>query len=112
LTAAGLPEKNIVLDPGIGFGKNLEHNLEIMRHMERFHVLGLPLYVGLSNKSVWGKLLGLEPGGRKAATLAATVLMAQKGVAVHRVHEAAQTVQALETVRHIWSNGQEETVDA
>jgi dihydropteroate synthase len=112
LTKAGLPEENIVLDPGIGFGKNLEHNLEIMRNMERFHALGRPLYVGLSNKSVWQKLLGLDSNERGAATLAATVLMALRGVGVHRVHEVAPAVQALETTRHIWFQRGEDKADA
>jgi dihydropteroate synthase len=97
LTRAGLPEDRVVLDPGIGFGKTLEHNLEIMRGVERFHVLGRPLFIGLSNKSIWEKLLGLEPGERGEATLAATVLMAGRGVAVHRVHEVKAARRALET---------------
>lgn len=112
LTKAGLPEENIVLDPGIGFGKNLKHNLEIMRNMERFHALGRPLYVGLSNKSVWRMLLGLESHERGAATLAATVLMALKGVSIHRVHEVAPAVQALETARHIWMQRVEDEANA
>jgi dihydropteroate synthase len=97
LTRAGLPEDRVVLDPGVGFGKTLEHNLEIMRGVERFHVLGRPLFIGLSNKSIWEKLLGLEPGERGEATLAATVLMAGRGVAVHRVHEVKAARRALET---------------
>jgi dihydropteroate synthase len=99
LTDAGLPEENIVLDPGIGFGKTLEHNLEILRRMESFAELGRPLYVGLSNKSLWGRLLGLDLGERGPATQAATALLAARGVFVHRVHEVARTVQTLAVTR-------------
>ncbi len=94
LTKAGLPEANIVLDPGIGFGKLLEHNLAILRGLERFGALGRPLYVGLSNKSLWGQLLGLEPGGRQTATAVALGLLVARGVLVHRVHDVAGARQA------------------
>ena len=94
LTRAGLPEANIVLDPGIGFGKLLEHNLALLRGLERFGALGRPLYVGLSNKSLWGKLLGLEPGERQIATAVATGLLVARGVLVHRVHDVAAARQA------------------
>ncbi len=94
LTARGLPEANIVLDPGIGFGKLLEHNLAILKGVERFGRLGRPVYMGLSNKSLWGKLLGLESGERQTATAVATGLLVARGVLVHRVHEVAQARQA------------------
>ncbi|MGE4263440.1 MAG: dihydropteroate synthase [Desulfovibrio sp.] len=94
LTAAGVPETNIVLDPGIGFGKLLEHNLAILRGIERFGRLGRPLYMGLSNKSLWGTLLGLGPQDRQQATAVATALLVARGVLVHRVHEAALSRQA------------------
>ncbi len=94
LTRAGLPEANIVLDPGIGFGKLLEHNLAILRGLERFGGLGRPLYVGLSHKSLWGKLLGLAPGMRQSATDVATGLLVARGVLVHRVHDVASARQA------------------
>jgi dihydropteroate synthase len=94
LTSSGLPEANIVLDPGIGFGKLLEHNLAILRGLERFGALGLPLYVGLSNKSLWGQLLGLPSGERQTATAVAVGLLAARGVLVHRVHDVAGARQA------------------
>jgi len=94
LTRAGLPEANIVLDPGIGFGKLLEHNLAILRGLERFGALGRPLFVGLSNKSLWGQLLGLGPGQRQTATAVAVGLLVARGVLVHRVHEVASAHQA------------------
>jgi len=99
LTRAGLPEANIVLDPGIGFGKLLEHNLAILRGVERLGRLGRPLYMGLSNKSLWGMLLGLGPQERQQATAVATALLVARGVLVHRVHEVGPARQAQDCVR-------------
>ncbi|HCO11739.1 MAG TPA: dihydropteroate synthase [Desulfonauticus sp.] len=98
LVKKGLPEENIVLDPGIGFGKLLEHNLAILANIEKFFSLGRPLYVGLSNKSMWEKLLGLKVGERQIATQVATALLAQKGVYIHRVHEVKETKETLTIV--------------
>ncbi|WP_415717378.1 dihydropteroate synthase [Maridesulfovibrio sp.] len=101
LIKSGLPESHIVVDPGIGFGKTLEHNLEILRRIDRFMELGFPVYMGLSNKSLWGKLLGLEAGERKNATQAATAVLAARGVPIHRVHEVSLTSQTLRIVKEI-----------
>lgn len=101
LVKAGLPEDRVVLDPGIGFGKQLEHNLSILREIERFKPLGFPLYMGLSNKSLWQGLLGLDVGERQNATQAATAIMAAKGVPVHRVHEVKLAVQTLTIAQEI-----------
>ena len=101
LERAGLPRDRVVLDPGIGFGKTLEHNLDILRGIERFHGLGLPLYMGLSNKSLWQGLLGLPAGRRQNATQAATALMAAKGVPIHRVHEVELAYQTLTIAREL-----------
>ena len=101
LVTAGLPEDRIVLDPGIGFGKNLEHNLTILKNIERFNSLGRPVYMGLSNKSLWEKLLGLSREERGSATQVATALLAARGVRIHRVHDIAATMQALRIVQAI-----------
>lgn len=101
LVKRGLPEDRIVIDPGIGFGKTLEHNLEIMRRVEEFQCFGVPLYFGLSNKSVWGSLLGLKPEERGPATQVALSLMAARGVGIHRVHDVKSTVNSLEIVKRI-----------
>jgi dihydropteroate synthase len=95
LVKKGLPEDRVVLDPGIGFGKTLEHNLEILKNIAFFERLGRPLYMGLSNKSLWEKLLGLAVQERGRATAVATALMYAKGVGIHRVHDAAAAVEAL-----------------
>ncbi len=101
LDKAGLPKDRIVLDPGIGFGKLLEHNLAILRNLERFKVLGLPIYMGLSNKSLWQGLLGLGVNERQNATQAATAVTAMKGAAIHRVHEVKFAQQTLTIVQEI-----------
>ncbi|WP_415713048.1 dihydropteroate synthase [Maridesulfovibrio sp.] len=101
LIKSGLPESHIVIDPGIGFGKTLEHNLAILRRIDRFMELGFPVYMGLSNKSLWGKLLGLESDERQNATQAATAVLAARGVPIHRVHEVGLTSQTLKIVKEI-----------
>ncbi|ADU62270.1 MAG: dihydropteroate synthase [Pseudodesulfovibrio sp.] len=101
LDALGLPGDRIVLDPGIGFGKTLEHNLTILRGIERFKAFGLPVFMGLSNKSLWQGLLGLPVDRRQNATQAATAIMAAKGVPIHRVHEVESTRQTLTIVHQI-----------
>ena len=95
LVHAGLPEDRIVLDPGIGFGKNLEHNLAIVRGLKLFSSFGRPIVMGLSNKSLFGNLLDLEVGQRGAATQVATALAYQRGAVIHRVHDAAGALTAL-----------------
>lgn len=99
LVAANLPEENIILDPGIGFGKTAEQNVELLRNIPRLHSLGRPLYVGTSRKSMFGDLLGLPVDGRDAATQVVTALLADKGVYVHRVHDVAGAMRALELAR-------------
>ncbi|THB66042.1 MAG: dihydropteroate synthase [Desulfovibrio sp.] len=99
LVRAGLPEEHIVLDPGIGFGKTLEHNLALLRGVEDLQRFGRPLLVGLSNKFLWGQLLGLEVHERAIATMAATSVMYAKGVTIHRVHEPKHAAQALVVAR-------------
>lgn len=101
LDKAGLPGDRVVLDPGIGFGKLLEHNLAILRNIERFMALGLPVYMGLSNKSLWKGLLGLEVDERQNATQAATAILAAKGVGIHRVHDVKFTYQTLTIVQEL-----------
>lgn len=99
LTGAGVPEERIVLDPGIGFGKILEHNLELMRSIEQIYSFGRPVMLGISNKSLWGALLDAPLESRGNATQAATVYMASRGVGIHRVHDTASTVQSLRVLQ-------------
>ncbi|HMB31213.1 MAG TPA: dihydropteroate synthase [Desulfohalobiaceae bacterium] len=101
LVRAGLPEENIVIDPGIGFGKTLEHNLTILQEIERLMVFGRPIYIGLSNKSMWEHLLALSTKMRKTASQVATSIMAGKGVCCHRVHEVEETIWTLTIVKRL-----------
>jgi dihydropteroate synthase len=96
LVRAGLPEDHVVLDPGIGFGKRPEHNLAILRSLDRFAALGRPVYLGLSNKSFFGALWGLPQGQRGLATAVASALCAVRGAHIHRVHEVAPVKTALD----------------
>ncbi len=95
LVRAGLPEDRVALDPGIGFGKRPEHNVAILRRLDRFLTLGRPLYLGLSNKSLFGALLDLPVSERGPATAVATALCAARGARIHRVHDVAVARQAL-----------------
>lgn len=95
LVRRGLPEQNIILDFGIGFGKNLEHNLALLSHIERFESLNRPMLLGLSQKSMFGHLLGQDKNERSVSTQVCTALAMQKGILHHRVHEVKQTVETL-----------------
>lgn len=96
LVRIGLPQNRIVLDVGIGFGKNLEHNMALLRNMERLYKFGCPICLGISRKSFFGDLLGLPKGeARDCATQVVTALLAAKGVQIHRVHAVRGAVQAL-----------------
>ncbi len=101
LIRAGLPETNIVLDPGIGFGKTLEHNLALLARTERLLELGRPLLLGLSNKSLFGDLFGLGRDERGDCTAVCTVLLAERGYLHHRVHDVAAARRALTLVRAV-----------
>lgn len=95
LTKAGLPLDRIVLDPGIGFGKYVQHNMELLKNTERFLQLGRPLLMGISMKSFLGDMLGLALPDRHTATQVVTSLLAAKGAAYHRVHHVAAARQTL-----------------
>jgi dihydropteroate synthase len=92
---AGVAEERIWLDPGIGFGKTLEHNLELLRRLGELRALGRPLVVGTSRKSFIGKIDGSEPTDRIGGTIASSVLAAAEGADVLRVHDVAEAAQAM-----------------
>ena len=92
---AGVVEERVWLDPGIGFGKTLEHNLELLRRLGELRELGRPLVVGTSRKSFIGKLDGSEVDERTGGTIASSVLAAAEGAAVLRVHDVAELADAL-----------------
>jgi dihydropteroate synthase len=93
--AEGVPEERVMLDPGIGFGKTLEHNLEILRRLDEIVALGRPVVVGTSRKSFLGRITGREVGERLPGTIATNVLALERGASVFRVHEVAPVRDAL-----------------
>jgi len=93
--AAGVREERIMLDPGIGFGKTLAHNLELLRRLEQIVALGRPVVIGTSRKSFLGKLTGREVDDRLAATIATNVLAYERGARVFRVHDVGPVRDAL-----------------
>jgi dihydropteroate synthase len=99
--AGGVNRDRIVLDPGIGFGKNLSHNLFILRHLRRFTTIGYPLLVGASRKSFIGRITGDEVGDRLEGSLAAAIWAALQGVRILRVHDVRSTRRALDVIRAI-----------
>jgi dihydropteroate synthase len=106
--AEGITEERIVLDPGIGFGKKLEHNLELLRRLDELLTLGRPVSIGTSRKSFLGRLTGREVGDRVAGTIATNVLAYERGARVFRVHDVAPVRDALvvaaATVRGEWAS--------
>jgi dihydropteroate synthase len=94
-TAAGIAEERIWLDPGIGFGKSVEHNLELLRRLAELGELGRPLVVGTSRKSFIGRVDGSDAGERLGGTIASSILAAAEGAEVLRVHDVAEVGQAM-----------------
>lgn len=97
--AAGIARERIMIDPGFGFGKTLAHNLDLLRRLDEFSVLGVPLLAGLSRKSMLGAITGQDVGHRVHASVAAALLAVQRGARVVRVHDVGATVDALK----IWN---------
>lgn len=93
--AAGIQRARIVVDPGFGFGKTLEHNLTLLRELRRLSELGVPVMVGLSRKSMLGALTAEDVGQRMAASVAAALIAVQRGASIVRVHDVRATVDAL-----------------
>jgi len=94
--AAGIDRSRIIVDPGIGFGKGLAHNLALLRGLALFHGLGVPVLLGASRKALIGRLAGeVAPGDRLPGSLALALHAAAQGVQVVRVHDVAETAQAL-----------------
>ena len=102
LEAAGIARERIVLDPGIGFGKTAEHNLELLAHIAEFHALGRPVLIGHSRKRFLKKILGREVEERNAGTVGVSIALAEQGADILRIHDVRATHDALlawQTVR-------------
>ena len=97
--SAGIQRNRIVIDPGFGFGKTLAHNLALLRELESFTALGVPVLAGLSRKSMLGTLTGQDVMQRLPSSIAAALIAVQRGAAIVRVHDVRATVDALK----IWN---------
>ena len=105
--AAGIQRSNIVVDPGIGFGKTMEHNLTLLRNISLFHTLGCPILLGASRKKFIGALTDApDSGDRLAGSVALTLAAAAQGVQIHRVHDVKETRQALTMWSAVTGEGQ------
>lgn len=106
---AGIDENRLIVDPGIGFGKTAAHNIDLLRRIDEFAVLGRPLLIGLSRKRFLGEITGLTaPADRDAASLAGALWSASKGGKIIRTHAVAETVQALK----VWNAVAGESTDS
>ncbi|MBU1146801.1 MAG: dihydropteroate synthase [Candidatus Omnitrophica bacterium] len=101
--ANGVKQENIIIDPGIGFGKTFEHNLEILQNLSYFKALGRPILVGPSRKSFIGNILGVEPSQRIFGTAAAAAIAIKNGADVVRVHDVREMRQVAMVVDSIVS---------
>lgn len=96
---AGVAYDNIIVDPGFGFGKTMEHNFAMIKHFKRFEQFGLPLLAGLSRKSMFEYLLGRKVDQRLASSIAGALLCAQQGAKIIRVHDVKATNDALSVLK-------------
>lgn len=97
----GVPTKNIMVDPGIGFGKTLDHNLEILARLKEFRALGRPVVIGASRKSFIGKISGSPAENRLGGSISAALVSALNGASVVRTHDVPETCQALQVAYRI-----------
>ena len=101
--AAGIASERIVLDPGFGFAKTMQHNLSLFKHMEALHALGRPLLVGVSRKSMIGQALNRPVTERLYGSLALAALAVTKGARILRVHDVAETVDVVRMIAAVES---------
>jgi dihydropteroate synthase len=93
--SSGVPEDHVWLDPGIGFGKTIDHNLELLRRLDEIVAIGRPVVVGTSRKTFIGKLTGRPEREREAGTIATNVIAYERGASIFRVHDVRAAVDAL-----------------
>lgn len=101
--SAGIEQKKLIVDPGFGFGKSLDHNLSLLKHLDQLEPLGLPRLVGMSRKSMIGAVLDRPVDQRLFGSLAAAVIAAEKGAWMIRVHDVAETVDVIKLVNAVRS---------
>jgi dihydropteroate synthase len=100
-TQAGMAEELLVIDPGFGFGKTPEDNIELLANLRQLQEIGPPLLIGVSRKSTLGMLTGREVDERQPASVAAAVLAVDRGASIVRAHDVAETVDALRVARAV-----------
>ena len=96
---AGIEREKIILDPGFGFGKTLQHNYRLLAKLNNFHHFGLPLLVGMSRKSMIGQVLNVAPQERMVGSVSCAVIAAMQGAQIIRVHDVKETFDALRIVQ-------------
>lgn len=103
--AVGMPRERLIVDPGFGFGKTLEHNLDLLRGMGKLLDLGVPVLAGLSRKSFVGKLTGNDEDDRVFGSIAFALAAVREGASIVRVHDVKATVDALKIWRAVYGQG-------
>jgi dihydropteroate synthase len=101
MESLGIPKEKIAVDPGIGFGKQLEHNYQIIANLEKFSMIECPLLLGLSRKSFIGMTRGLENSDRLQPSVAAALFAALKGASILRVHDVRETWEQFQLIHAI-----------
>ncbi len=102
--AAGIDKSQLILDPGFGFGKTIEHNYHMLAHLEKFHEFGLPILAGMSRKSMIFKLLDKPAAECTNASVVCATIAAMKGAQIIRVHDFEETIEAMKVVEMTKNN--------
>ena len=102
--AVGISKEQLILDPGFGFGKTIEHNYQLLAHLEKFHTLGLPVLAGMSRKSMIFKLLDKAPADCMVASVTCATIAAMKGAQIIRVHDVEDTLEAMKIIEVMNNN--------
>ncbi|CDT21121.1 Dihydropteroate synthase [Vibrio coralliirubri] len=102
--AVGISKEQLILDPGFGFGKTIEHNYHLLAHLEKFHTLGLPVLAGMSRKSMIFKLLDKAPADCMVASVTCATIAAIKGAQIIRVHDVEDTLEAMKIIEVMNNN--------
>ncbi|MCC4855623.1 dihydropteroate synthase [Vibrio lentus] len=102
--SVGIPKEQLVLDPGFGFGKTIEHNYHLLAHLEKFHTLGLPILAGISRKSMIFKLLDKSPADCMVGSVICATIAAMKGAQIIRVHDVEDTLEAMKIIEVMNNN--------
>ncbi|MEZ9422584.1 dihydropteroate synthase [Vibrio lentus] len=102
--SVGIPKEQLILDPGFGFGKTIEHNYHLLTHLEKFHTLGLPILAGISRKSMIFKLLDKAPADCMVGSVTCATIAAMKGAQIIRVHDVEDTLEAMKIIEVMNNN--------